>query len=47
MQRHCPNKEGGPCNWRDPNKNYITTAAEAQELAQLDFAVCPINSDVV
>ena len=42
-----PNREAGAYNWRNPNNRKITTAAEAQELVALHFAVCITNPGVI
>ena len=47
VQGNCPNKETSPCHWRSPNNKKITMAVEAQELAQLNFAVCPTNPNMM
>ena len=47
VHRNCPNKEAGPCNWRSPNNNNITTEAETQELTKLHFTVGQTNPNVM
>ena len=47
VRENCPNKTAGPCPWRSVNNREITTAKEAQELADIHMAICSTNSKVI